>query len=247
MISASRERSAGKAVDPLGMSAVRRRNASTSTASAFVGGFGSPGGIVKIRSSSRRRSLPFHESRNWEPARASVRCRRDRRRDTSSTGRSRSSHRPPPVRRVYTPALVVSGLRRTDAGSASSRTLRELRAAAPRRRLCLAASRPGKTDDRLGIGRGCVAPAAASCRRRALLPTTGAAAARWDPSITRRSVLNHARVGADDVAVQVLRARVAEVLAVLQRRVVHLDDGVLIPRIVLRPPGEARRDRCCQG
>ena len=43
------------------------------------------------------------------------------------------------------------------------------------------------------------------------------------------------------VAVQVLRAGVPVVLAVFERRVVHLDDRVLIARIVLAPAGELAR------
>src|SRR6186713_1216327 len=93
-------------------------------------------------------------------------------------------------------------------------------------------------DDWLLIGRGRVVSAPAPGRRRA---STRAAAARWRrPAITRRSVLNHARVATEHVAVQILCARITEVLAVLQRGVVHLHQLVLVARIVLRPTGEAR-------
>src|SRR5262245_3156898 len=94
----------------------------------------------------------------------------------------------------------------------------------------------GKSDDRLGIGGWRVAATAASCGCRA---ATGAAGAWRRPAGARGSVLYHARVGADDVATEVLRTGVAKVLAVLQRGVVHLDDRVLVARIVLRPAGEA--------
>src|SRR6188472_2178477 len=81
-------------------------------------------------------------------------------------------------------------------------------------------------DDRLLIGRGRVVSATAAGRRR---PATRAAAARWRrPAITRRSVLNHARVGAEHVAVQILGAGIAEVLAVLERGIVHLHQRVLV-------------------
>ena len=52
-------------------------------------------------------------------------------------------------------------------------------------------------------------------------PRPGAAAPRWRPTVACRSVLDHPRVGAEDVAAQILRAGVAEVLAVFERRVMR--------------------------
>src|SRR5215218_8567984 len=68
-----------------------------------------------------------------------------------------------------------------------------------------------------------------------------AAAARWRaPAVACGTVLDHARVGADRVAFQVLLAGVREILSVAQRRIVHLDDRVLVARVILAPAGEAR-------
>src|SRR6185295_8450323 len=61
------------------------------------------------------------------------------------------------------------------------------------------------------------------------------------PAIACRPILDHAGVGADGVAGTVLLAGVSEILAVLQSSVVHLDDRVLIARIILRPAREARQ------
>ena len=68
---------------------------------------------------------------------------------------------------------------------------------------------------------------------------SAAARAGRRPAVASRAVLHHPRVGADGVAVQVLRAGVAVGTCRIQRGVVHLDDRVLIPRIVLAPAGEA--------
>jgi hypothetical protein len=90
----------------------------------------------------------------------------------------------------------------------------------------------GKPDNRLGIGLGQGVAAAAAGGRRWGRDLT---AARGCPAIARRPVLHHARSGAGSVAVQVLSAGIAVELSVLQGRVVHLDDGILIARVVLRP------------
>src|SRR5215216_1251885 len=87
------------------------------------------------------------------------------------------------------------------------------------RRPRLRASR--KPDDRLRLGLGRAGAATAACWRVASTGTARAAGARRRPSVTRRSVLDHARVGADRVASQVLLAGVAVVLAVFERRIVH--------------------------
>ena len=107
-----------------------------------------------------------------------------------------------------------------------------LRVRRPRR--VLLALLAGKPDDRLriGLGRASPRPGAPAWRRAAAWRRR---LARRRPAIARRSVLHHARVGAEDVAVQILRAGVAEVLAVLERRVVDLDQRVLVARVVLRP------------
>src|SRR6185436_2597183 len=102
----------------------------------------------------------------------------------------------------------------------------------------LSPAAPGQPDDRLGIRLGRAVAAPTPGRRRT---ATGAATAcRRDPAVARRSVLHHAGVGAEHVAAEILRARVAEVLAVLERRIVDLDQRVLVARVVLRPSGEAR-------
>ena len=75
LISASRARSGGNGTGPLGISAAWRRNAITSSASAGVTGCGSAGGMARTRSSSCRRSLPCHASRNCGPASAGARSR----------------------------------------------------------------------------------------------------------------------------------------------------------------------------
>ena len=101
----------------------------------------------------------------------------------------------------------------------------------------LPALRAGAVGAVAGAPRGRQADHRLLIRTRAASP---AAAAGRRPSVARRTVLDHARVGADRVAAQVLRAGVPVVLAVLQRGVVHFDDRVLIARIVLAPPGKAR-------
>src|SRR5512138_3795127 len=91
-----------------------------------------------------------------------------------------------------------------------------------------------KSDNRLCVGLGRTVAATASCRRCA---ASGAAApCRRSPAIARRPVLDHARISTEDVAVQILRTGVAEILAVLESGIVHLDERVLISGIVLWPP-----------
>src|SRR6185369_1338293 len=65
---------------------------------------------------------------------------------------------------------------------------------------------PRQPDHGLGVRLRRAVPAAAS--RRWARATTGAAAARGHPAVARRTVLHHARVGAEHVPVQVLSARV---------------------------------------
>src|SRR4051812_27342739 len=70
------------------------------------------------------------------------------------------------------------------------------------------------------------------------LGAAASAGGRPLPAVARRTVLHYPRVLADGVAGEVLLSGVAEVLALAQRRVVHLDHEILIARIRLRPAGE---------
>src|ERR687891_218454 len=74
------------------------------------------------------------------------------------------------------------------------------------------------------------APTCARSRSRAA--TCAAAARRPLPAVACRAVLNHARISAHEIAVQILLAGVAVVLPVFQRRVPHLDQRILVTRVV---------------
>src|SRR5688572_15783845 len=95
--------------------------------------------------------------------------------------------------------------------------------AAPRRRG--RRNTVGKTDHRFGIGlRRRITAAAPSWRR----PSTRAGAPGCGPAVACGTILHHARVSAEDIAIEILCPRVAEILAVLQCGVADCDQRILV-------------------